>query len=49
MQKVNILILGLNKLSMKNFVEYLESVFAEVYRDVEVQHTIEKCFPYGQM
>jgi len=41
MQKVNILILGHNKLSMKNFVKFLGSVFVEVYRGVEVQHTLQ--------
>jgi len=32
MQKVNILIYRINKLSMKNFVEFLKSEFAEEYK-----------------
>ena len=42
MQKVNILIFGLNKLGMKNFVEFLRSEFIEVYRGSEVHHTFGK-------
>lgn len=41
-QKVNILIFGLNRLSVKNFVEFLRSEFIEVYRGGEVHHTFGK-------
>lgn len=49
MKKVNILILRLNKLSMKIFAEFLKSEFVEVYRGVEVQHTLENHSPNREM
>lgn len=43
-QKVNTLIYRFNKLSMKNFAEFLKSKYAEVYRDVEIHHTLENIY-----
>lgn len=48
-QKVNILIYRFNKLSMKNFAEFFGGDFVEVYRGVEVQHTLENRFPDGEV
>ncbi len=41
MQKVNILVYGLNKLGMKNFVEFLYSGFAEDTFDLPIEQKRE--------